>query len=97
MLPTAYADTHMVPVKDAGVIILNSYYPMLFDRLSLVKKDNHFASQADQMEAVHYLHYLATGSLDADDSQLALDKILCGVHLTTSVTGPFAPNAEQKN
>lgn len=94
----AYAYTHTdhpVAVKDAGIIILNNYVPMLFERLGLVK-DKHFKGQAEQFEAINYLHYLATGSTSTSDSLLALDKILCGIPVTTTVSGNLNPNSEQK-
>jgi hypothetical protein len=73
-----------IVVKNAGVVLLNSYIPMLFERLELVK-DRKFTSTANQSDAVHYLQYVVTGFSDTEESLLPLNKILCGIPLTQSV------------
>lgn len=65
-------------VKNAGIILLNNYIPLLFERLNLTV-NNQFTSKENQVAAVHYLQYLITGISDAEDQLLTLNKVLCGL------------------
>lgn len=73
-----------IAVSNAGIVLLNSFIVMLFERLSLVK-DNNFTSIENQKNAVLYLQYVVTGVSETEDSYLALNKILCGLSVTDSV------------
>lgn len=73
-----------IAVRNAGIVLLNSFIVMLFERLSLVK-DNNFTSIENQKNAVLYLQYVVTGVSETEDSYLALNKILCGLSVTDSV------------
>ena len=73
-----------IAVNYAGIILLNSFIVMLFERLRLVK-DNNFTSIENQKNAVLYLQYVVTGVSETEDSYLALNKILCGLSVTDSV------------
>lgn len=84
-------------VHNSGIVLLNNYYGLLFDRLDLLNEKK-FKTPADQLKAVQYLQFLATGleTGAADDSLLALNKILCGLPLTTAVTDNLKATPEQK-
>jgi len=86
---------HPIEVKDAGIVILNAYFPTLFKKLGL-QKDNQFISPAQQTEAVQYLEELATGTTTKDDSLLSLNKVLCGLSVTTSASTDFTPTSDQR-
>ena len=73
-----------IGVNNAGIILLNSYIPILFERLELIK-DAAFKNATLQMEAVHYLQYLATGASQTDEAFLPLNKVLSGLHPTTPI------------
>ncbi|WP_371566962.1 contractile injection system tape measure protein [Pedobacter sp. AJM] len=47
------------PVQDAGLIIMNHYIPMLFERLKLIDHNKAFLP-GKQAVAVHNLQFLAT-------------------------------------
>lgn len=66
-----------IPVKNAGVVLLQSYVPMLFERLGLVR-ERQFMNAEAQQDAVHYLQYLATGINDNKEHVWSLNKVLCG-------------------
>lgn len=75
-----------ITVPNAGIVLLNSYIPMLFDRLG-VTADQQFTSPTNQTDAVHYVQYLVTGRSSTEELHLPLNKILCGLAITTPIDG----------
>ena len=75
-----------LPVSNAGIVLCQSYIPVLLERLDLVDQDQ-FVSPETRLSAVRYLRFLVTGQCDAHD--LSLDKVLCGLPLTVSVEQDF--------
>ncbi len=75
---------HSIIIKNAGMVLLNTYFPMLFERMKILK-DNDFKHLEDQLNAVHYLQYIVTGQEYTEESFLPLNKVLCGSHPTTPV------------
>jgi len=73
-----------IAVRNAGIVLLNSYIPLLFERLTLVQ-DRNFTSIENQKNAVQYLQYVITGLTATDEVYLSLNKVLCGLSLTDSV------------
>ncbi|WP_264563992.1 contractile injection system tape measure protein [Flavobacterium sp. N3904] len=73
-----------IAVRNAGIVILNSYIVMLFERLKLVL-NNQFSSTENQINAVHYLQYVITGLSKTEETFLPLNKVLCGLPLTHAV------------
>ena len=73
-----------IAVSNAGIVLLNSFIVMLFERLRLVE-DNNFTSIENQKNAVLYLQYVVTGVSETEESYLALNKILCGLSVTDIV------------
>lgn len=71
-------------VKNAGIVLLNNYIPLLLERLGLVVINKFVDAQA-QADAVHYLQYLVTGLTQTEEFLLPLNKILCGLPLDTPV------------
>ncbi|WP_406826175.1 contractile injection system tape measure protein [Pedobacter sp. KACC 23697] len=71
-------------VQNGGLVLINNFIPMLFERLGLL--DGHKAYLPNkQQDAIHYLQYVATGLAETDEHYLALNKILCGIPLQESV------------
>lgn len=66
-----------IKIHNAGMVLLNSYFKMLFERLGLVNGEQ-FTDQISAMKATHYLQYLGTGIADAEEHFLPLNKVLCG-------------------
>lgn len=75
---------HGVPVPNAGLVMLNSYFKILFDRLGIIE-NNAFKTPDDQLNAVHYLQYIVTGLTTTEESLLVLNKVLCGISPNTPV------------
>jgi hypothetical protein len=73
-----------IAVRNAGIVILNSYIVMLFERLKLVE-NNQFTSPENQINAVQYLQYVITGLSKTEETYLPLNKVLCGLPLTHAV------------
>ena len=68
--------------KNAGLVILNTYIPALLERLELITS-HQFVTPTAQEKAVFCLQYLVTGLTDTDEKFLTLNKIFCGLPLTT--------------
>ncbi len=75
---------HRVQIKNAGLVIVSPYLTRYFDLLAMTK-DSKFKTEEDAVRAVHLLQYLATGFASAPEHELVLNKILCGVKLSTPV------------
>lgn len=73
-----------IAVQNAGLILLQNYFIMLFERLNLVNEKS-FVSEKAQLDAVHYLQYIVTGLTETEESFLTLNKVLCGLPLSAPV------------
>ncbi|MCD0465054.1 contractile injection system tape measure protein [Flavobacterium sp. ENC] len=73
-----------ITVRNAGIVLLNDYIVMLFERLGLVK-DNEFTSIENQISAVQYLQYVVTGLTETEETYLPLNKVLCGLSMLHTV------------
>ncbi|PIF29800.1 hypothetical protein CLU81_0184 [Flavobacterium sp. 9] len=73
-----------IAVRNAGIVLLNDYISMLFERLNLVA-ENKFISNEHQVRAVQYLQYVITGMQETEEVYLPLNKVLCGLPLTDTV------------
>lgn len=77
-----------INVRNAGAVILNSYFTVLFERLELTK-NNRFISIENQKKAVKYLECLVTGQTHTNEAYLSLNKILCGLSINDTLTDDF--------
>ena len=84
-----------IAIKNAGLVILNSYIPLLFERMELTR-DGEFIHPTAQNDAVHYLQYLVTGADATEEFLLPLNKILCGMDLAVPVTEGIALRIDQE-
>lgn len=73
-----------VPVRNAGLVMLNTYFKILFDRLGLLNGDE-FINEETQLKAIHYLQYIVTGLTATEESLLVLNKLLCGVDIESPI------------
>ena len=87
--------TEGVLIGNAGLVILNSFFIMLFKRLEIIA-DKAYTSEDAQSDAVHYLQYLATGSTETVGSVLTLNKVLCGLSPYAIVGDSIEITEEQK-
>ena len=82
-LPVAAENS--IPVKNAGCVLIHSYFPMLFERLGLMAAQS-FANEDARQSAVHYLQYVITGLSYTEENKLSLNKVLCGVPIAQQTT-----------
>lgn len=73
-----------IAVRNAGIVILNNYIVMLFERLQLVV-DNEFNSVKNQIRAAQYLQYVVTGLTKTEEAYLPLNKVLCGLSMIHAI------------
>lgn len=71
-------------IHNAGIVILQSYFSMLFSRLDLLDGDS-FKTHEGRRRAMHCLQYLATGQDETPEHLLILNKVLCGSPLREPV------------
>lgn len=78
-------------IANAGAILLWPFLSRYFQTLGLMEKDA-FRGDAERNRGLHLVQYLATGSMEAVEHDLLLNKILCGhppeqpLELVTAVT-----------
>jgi hypothetical protein len=84
-----------VAIPNAGLVLLNAYFIMLFERLNLVKNKTFITKEA-QLDAIHYLQYLVTGLEQTEESFLTLNKVLCGVPLDTPIANGITISDDDK-
>lgn len=84
-----------IAIKNAGLVILNNYIEMLFERLHLTS-NKQFTSAENQSKAVHYLQYLVTGLSNTEERYLPLNKLLCGLPITQTVPDGITISEEEK-
>lgn len=78
-----------IALPNAGLVLLNSFFPTLFERLGLIQ-DGKYIDDYSQSDAVQNLQFLATGNSVAEETFLYLNKILSGLPISsplkTSIT-----------
>jgi hypothetical protein len=77
-------DTDATIIQNAGLIILWPFFYRLFDKCGLLI-DRKFKDEQAVQKAILMMQYLVTGSLDINENELVLNKILCGVAQRTYV------------
>ncbi|GGG31337.1 hypothetical protein GCM10011344_35330 [Dokdonia pacifica] len=84
-----------VTIHNAGLVMMNTYFTMLMERLGLVS-NTAFNSREAQEDAVHYLQYIVTGLTETEESFLVLNKLLCGIPIETPVKDGIDISQEHK-
>lgn len=82
-------------VQNAGLVLLNNYFQMLFERLELLE-NGQFVSVGAQKDAVRYLQYLATGLTDVEEAYLPLNKVLCGLSISEPIPNELSISVADK-
>jgi len=73
-----------VSVNNAGLVLLAGFAPRLFTMLGLLT-GRAFVDEDAAARAVHLLQWLVDERLDADEHELVLNKLLCGLPAATPV------------
>ena len=84
-----------IPVHEAGLVILNPFLPMLFERAGCME-GNTWRSEESKAKAVKLLQYAATGHEIADEHTLVIHKLLCGMEPSEFLTGTLPLTEEEK-
>jgi len=63
-------------VQHAGLILVHPFLRSLFSLCGLLA-EKQFAGAACQEKAIYLLHYIATGSVTAEEHELVIPKVLC--------------------
>jgi Contractile injection system tape measure protein len=86
---------------NAGLVLLHPFFPHLFDVLGVLKSDDgerpELADPASAHRAVHLLQYLVDGRVDTPGPELALNKLLCGMPITDTLSSWVAPDQSELN
>jgi len=69
-------DEEGIFVLHAGVVLIHTFLTSLFKRLQLIK-DSRFVDKDAQQKAIYLVHYLAAGTVDAEEHELVVPKVLC--------------------
>ena len=83
--PKPADDAEGIVVSNAGLVLIHPFLRYFFDGLGLLDKELHFKSQTDVFKAIHLLQFVATGQNSSPESDLPLNKILCGIDITEPV------------
>ncbi len=71
-------------VQHAGVVLLHPFLSTFFSRSRLTKAGK-FINLKTQQKALYLLHYLCTGTFQAEEHELVIPKVLCGYPLQKPV------------
>lgn len=82
-------------VNNAGLVLLNPFLPVYFDRLNLLDNGK-FIDQLLQQRAVHLLAYVTDGKEEHAEHSLPLNKILCGFSLNEPIDYAFDIKSNEK-
>ena len=93
----SHATLHATPmrIQNAGMVLLQSYIPLLFSRMGLQEGDA-FVSDEARRRALHCLQYLVTGREETAEHHLILNKLLCGCRLHQPVELSIALSEQEK-
>ncbi|MCF7483158.1 hypothetical protein L3V31_15705 [Vibrio sp. J1-1] len=73
-----------ISINNAGLVIASTYIPTLFQRLNLTD-GKAFVSEAAKYQALFCLQYMVDGRSKAPEYVLPLNKILCGIPISTPI------------
>ncbi len=81
-------------VQNAGLILLHPFLKMFFEKMDFISEKTIKPEKMD--EAIHALHYLATGKEQAYEYELVFEKFLCNVPLHQPINRHILLTKEQK-
>ena len=82
-------------VRNAGMVLVQGYIKMLFDRLEFLDNDL-FKTEQHRHKAVHYLQWLVTGIENTEEHDMILNKVLCGMSYDEPIETTFDLSDEHK-
>jgi hypothetical protein len=82
-------------INNAGLVIFNPYLSRFFKMLNLMDK-NKFLDEYSSHKAVHILQYLVNKTTNSEEHELTINKIMCGIPLTTPLIKDIEITEEEK-
>lgn len=73
-----------ISINNAGLVLSSTYIPTLFQRLKLTE-GKAFISEKTKFQALFCLQYMVDGRSEAPEYLLTLNKLLCGIPLSTPI------------
>lgn len=83
-------------IKNAGLVLLAPYFPMLFKHLGYVV-DGNFKDTEQQVRAMFLLQYMLYERCEFQESELVLNKLLTGCEMEQAVPREVELTEEEKN
>ena len=83
--PKISDDSEEISVSNAGLVLIHPFLRYFFEGLNLLDNDLKFKSKTETFKAIHLLQYIVTGEETTMETELPLNKILCGLELTEPV------------
>ena len=83
-------------IENAGLVILSSFIPVLFERLGLVM-DSAFNSVEDQEKAALLLQYILLDNPPKEEHHLVLNKLFVGLPLDHEIKNDFSVTPDELN
>lgn len=82
-------------VKNAGLILLHPFLKMFFKKLDFLTENDIKPEKID--EAIHILHYLATGREQPAEHEVIFEKFICNIPLFRTINRQIFLTEAQKN
>lgn len=92
----AQEDAETILVSNAGLVILHPFLKFFFEGLGLLNSELQFKNTESVFKAIHLLQFIATGEETAEETDLVLNKILCGVKISEPVPQSVQLSEEEK-
>ena len=91
------SELHELPISigHAGLVILQVFIERYFERLGLIENGG-FVDTNAQCEAVLFFNYMATCDFYTEEQHLVLNKLLCGLAVTSAVEPGMDTNGESE-
>ncbi len=83
-------------IFNSGLVLLHPFLRYFFEGLNLLNNDLQFKSEIEVFKAVHLLQFIATGQESTQETELTLNKILCGLDVTEPVPLNVPLSEEEK-
>jgi hypothetical protein len=92
----AQEDAETILVSNAGLVIIHPFLKFFFEGLGLLNSELQFKNADSVFKAIHLLQFIATGEETAEETDLVLNKILCGVDVSEPVPKSVHLSEEEK-
>lgn len=86
--PLPGSEVEEIYVANAGLVLLHPFLPALFAQVGFTQ-DDAWVSEEAAAQAAGYLQFIATGNLEMNEPDLALNKILCGLPVSHPLPAAF--------